>query len=125
MVKVVCDYLGSNVPGLGFWSGNAEVLKLMEWRLPGESVKPKVAGQNRWRDLTTCALIYSSGETEDDRPLVDMFGLTEDQIRRAREDEDILQFVMRGALRKTDFEGVFHAYLYTEEQASLKGFQCK
>lgn len=123
MVKAVCDYLGANVPDLGYWSGNGDVLKLMEWRIAGERVQPKVAGQNRWRKLNKCAFIYSSGPTPEDWPLMEMFDITEEGVRRAREDEDILQFAMRGAIRNAKFEGDFDAYVYTEAQAETLAAQ--
>ena len=121
MLKQVADYLEHQVPSLGFWSGNVEVLKLLEWRARGDSILPKVLGQNKWRDQTSCAFIYSSGPTPEDEPLQLKFGITDEEIRIAREDEDILQFAMRGALRNRDFEGTYDIYLYTEEQAKRLG----
>jgi hypothetical protein len=118
MVKAVCDYLSSFVPDLGFWSGNDEVLKLMEWRVSGDLTRPKVMGQNKWRNLTKCAFIFSSGPTPDDRAIMETFEISEDEVYRAREDEDILQFAMRGAIRKRDFGGRFDVYVYTEDQAN-------
>lgn len=117
MIVRVCDYLAQNVADLGFWSGNADVMDLMEWRLAGDLAPPKVAGRNEWRTLTKCAFIYSSGPTPEDRPFMETFEITEDEVRRAREDEDILQFAMRGAIRNTDFSGSYDVYLYTETQA--------
>ena len=117
MIVRVCDFLAQRVPDLGFWSGNKEVMKLMEWRLEGELVKPRVLGINKLRTLTKCALVYSSGATEDDRPFMDTFEITDAEVRRAREDEDILQFAMRGAIRNADYAGPYDIYLYTEEQA--------
>ena len=40
-------------------------------------------------------------------------------ILRAREEEDILQFVTRGAIRKPSFDGDYDIYLYSERQAEL------
>ena len=116
-LKPVADWLEVNAPQIEFWSGNPEVLKLLEWRVPGEPIKPRVAGINKWRNAKACALIYSSGRTEDDAPLQVVFKLTDDDIRVAREDEDILQFVMRGAVRKPDYSGPYDIYLYSREQA--------
>jgi len=116
-LKVVADWLGVNAPQIEFWSGNPEVLKLLEWRVAGEPLKPRVAGLNKWRDANACALIFSSGRTDDDAPLQAVFELTNDDIRIAREDEDVLQFVMRGAIRKPDFGGAYDIYLYSKEQA--------
>ena len=116
-IKAVCDHLATHVPDLGYWSGNDDVLKLMEWRLAGDCTAPKVAGQNKWRMLTKCAFIYSSQAVPADRPLQETFGISKDEIRAAREDEDILQFAMRGAIRNKDFDGEYDIYLYSQRQA--------
>lgn len=116
-LKAVADWLGANAPHIEFWSGNPEVLKLLDWRVAGEAILPRVAGLNKWREAKACALIYSSGRTDDDAPLQAVFGLTDDDIRIAREDEDTLQFVMRGAIRNPEYDKAYDIYLYTKEQA--------
>jgi hypothetical protein len=117
MIKAVADYLASAEPDLGFWSGNDEVLRLMEWRVPGDRTPSKVMGQNKWRDLTKCAFIFSSGSTPQDRAIMDTFEISESDVLRAREQEDILQFAMRGAIRKPEFGENYDVYVYSEEQA--------
>ncbi|EKY30831.1 hypothetical protein HMPREF0185_00001 [Brevundimonas diminuta 470-4] len=116
-LKAVADWLENNATHIEYWSGNSEVLKLLDWRVAGEPIKPRVAGLNKWRDYKACAFIYSSQKTPDDQPLQDIFGITDDDIRIAREDEDILQFVMRGALRNPEYDGIYDIYLYSKEQA--------
>lgn len=113
----LCDYLVANEPLLGFWSANDPVAQLLEHRVPGIQVKPKVAGQNEYRDLTRCAFIYSARPTPDDAPLKALFGITDEQIQIARQDEDVLQFVMRGAVRMADYAGPYDIYLYSRSQA--------
>ena len=76
-----------------------------------------MAGLNEYRDQTSCAYIYSSKPTKDDEPIMELFGLTADEIRVAREDEDVLQFAMRGAIRNADFGGDYDIYLYRKRQA--------
>lgn len=117
MLSRVAEFLSAQAPDLGFWSGNAEVLKYLQWRIGGERVRPRVAGLNKWRDRTSCALIYSSGATLHDQPFMEAVGITADQVRHAREDEDILQFAMRGAIRNEAFDGSYDIYLYEKEQA--------
>lgn len=117
MIKCVREYMAEHVPDLGYWSGNREVLKLMEWTLSGEMTDPKVAGRNEWRNLNKCAIIYSSRVTPSDRPLQDIFGITDSEISRSREDEDILQFAMRGAVRNPGYSGDYDVYLYSKRQA--------
>ena len=113
----LCDYLVANEPQLGFWSANDPVAHLLEHRVPGEQIRPKVAGQNKFRNLTRCAFIYSAGPTPDDAPLKALFGITDEQIQIARQDEDVLQFVMRGAVRRPDYAGPYDIYLYSRSQA--------
>lgn len=117
MIVKVCDYLAANVPDLGFWSGNNVVKDLMEHRLAGEMIDPKAQGRNEFSDLTSCAFIFSSKPTPNDESLKTLTGITDAQIERAREEEDVLQFVMRGAIRKRDFGGDYDIYLYTKKQA--------
>lgn len=117
MVVQVCDYLTKYVPDLGFWSGNDVVKILMEHRLSGQMIDAKALGRNEYDDLRSCAFIYSSTVTPDDEPLKELAQLTDAQIERAREEEDVLQFAMRGAIRKRDFGGDYDIYLYTKKQA--------
>ena len=88
-----------------------------EERVPGEQVRPKVAGSNKYRALTSCAFIYSSKARPEDAILLDVFGLTREEVERAREREDVWQFVMRGAVRMPDFEGLYTVHLYDLWQA--------
>lgn len=120
MIKAVCDHLSQNVPDIGFWSGNEEVRKLMEWRvgIPDALTAPKVAGSNKYRDLKSCAYIYSSKPLPGDAPLMGtLFGMTKEDVLAAREDEDIHQFVMRGVIRYEHYEGDYDIYLYSKRQA--------
>jgi len=49
--------------------------------------------------------------------IIDLLGLDRDAIRRAREFEDIRQFVMRGAIRRPDYAGTYDIHLYDLAQA--------
>ncbi len=66
---------------------------------------------------TRACNIYSAKPQLDDAPIVDLLGLDRDAIRRAREFEDIRQFVMRGAIRRPDYAGAYDIYLYDLAQA--------
>lgn len=116
-VVQLCDYLVSKRSDLGFWAANEPVAHLLEHRVSGVQLTPKAAGQNAHRDKMSCAYIYSARPTPNDTPLKALFGLTDDQIRVARQDEDILQFVMRGAIRNADYAGEYDIYLYSRTQA--------
>jgi hypothetical protein len=74
-------------------------------------------GINKHRLAQDCAYIFSGKATPNDGPLKVVFGLTDDDIRHAREDDAIAQFVMRGAIRDLDYGGSYAIYLYSRSQA--------
>ena len=113
------DYLVANLPADAFWSGNGIVETVMFGRMKATFINPLVAGLNKHRGATACAMIFSSKATDEDQPLMDVFDLSKEDIRRAREDEAIAQFVMRGAIRNLDSGGAYNIYLYSEKQADL------
>jgi hypothetical protein len=118
-IAQICDFLVANEPNLGFWAGNDVTGTQLDARLNSKPISPKSAGLNRYDDETSCALIYSSKALPADRPAQALFGITEEEIFRAREEEDILQFVMRGAIRRPDFGDDYDIYLYSKRQAKL------
>ncbi|MHB2165862.1 hypothetical protein [Alsobacter sp. R-9] len=101
----------------GYWSANKDAFKFLQG-LPGVRVSPRQEGSNSLSSHTSCALIYSAKATPSDKALKEYLGLTDEDVRLAREDEDIRQFMLRGALRDPTFVGVFTAYLYDREQAA-------
>ncbi|QDM26225.1 hypothetical protein FNL56_09110 [Tardiphaga sp. vice304] len=107
----------SKLHDLGFWSGNEVVRDRFELLLKGKQVSPRQAGTNAYRHLRSCAIIYSNKAQDADSAILEVFGLTKDQIARAREIEDIQQFVMRGAIRNPDFDGLYDIYVYDLWQA--------
>jgi hypothetical protein len=115
-LAAVCRHL-EGVADLGYWSGNEGVIGYFEERLPGEQVRPKVAGSNLYRHHTSCALIYSSKARPEDAVLLDVFGLTREEVERAREREDVWQFCLRGAIREAEFDGTYTVFLYDRWQA--------
>ena len=118
-IAKVCDSLAAKEPRLGFWAANDVVEPLLVGRLNGKPISPKAAGLNVYDDEISCALIYSSKPLEGDKPAKALFDISDDEILRAREEEDILQFVMRGAIRRRHFDGDYDIYLYSKRQAEL------
>jgi hypothetical protein len=112
----ICRYMMA-IGGVGYWSGNEVVRKyLMHW-LPGEMVSPKQAGTNSLIQHTSCAMLYSNKAQEADEAILEVFGLNKEDIRRAREVEDTIQFLMRGSIRRPDYGGGYDVYLYSLDQA--------
>ena len=113
----VQNWMSANVPSLGFWSGNEVVRDSFEHRMPGVLALPKVAGLNLYREAISCAFIYSSKALPEDQTLQQIFDLSADEVNAAREGEDLIQFVMRGAIRNADFGGQYDIYVYSLDQA--------
>ena len=105
------------IGGPGYWSSNDAIRLVFRARFPGEWCSPKQAGTNGLIRHTSCLYIYSAKPQMDDAPIIDLLGLDRDVIRRAREFEDIRQFVLRGALRRPDYAGTYDIYLYDLAQA--------
>jgi hypothetical protein len=103
--------------GLGYWTGNDLVRQRFEMSVSGLMVSPKQAGTNEYRHLTSCGAVYSNKLQASDAPLVEVFDLSREDIERARQTEDIEQFIMRGAIRCPDFGGEYDIYLYDRWQA--------
>jgi hypothetical protein len=122
-IKQCCDALEAHLPASGYWSGNEVVQHLMEHRAPGSLIAPMAMGLNKHRAAEACAFIFSGKATPADEPIMSAFGLTKDEIRAAREEDAITQFVMRGAIRDSDYDGQYTIYLYEEGQATrLQGY---
>jgi hypothetical protein len=104
---------------IGYWSGNTLVRERLMYGFDdtvSQEVSPRVEGTNTLKDKTSCAFIYSSKKQDGDQPIMDIFGIDAADIEKAREEEDIFQFVMRGAPRNPEYEGDYHVYLYSEDQ---------
>ncbi len=101
----------------GYWSCNATVRPYFRHRLGGEWCEPRQAGTNLLRNQTSCAYIYSNKAQESDRPILELFDFDREIIMQSRENEDIFQFAMRGAIRTPCYSGLYNVYLYSESQA--------
>ena len=110
-------WLSSNLPKDCFWSGNEVVRNQFEHRIQGTMTTPKLAGLNQHRHATSCVFIYSSKCVPQDATLRDIFELSAGEIRAAREDEDVFQYVSRGAIRDPDYGGAYEVLLYDLPQA--------
>lgn len=117
-LKAIGQRIRDQFDDLGFWSGNETVqLVLSHYISAKKPIPAKVAGVNEFEQMTSCAFLYSSKATPEDAALVEALGLTECQIREAREDEDIFQFAFRGAIRRPEYGGDYDVYLFSEAQA--------
>ena len=103
--------------GVEFWSGNDVVRKLLEGKFAGEMERPKLAGLDKFESMKSVAFIYSSKAVPADAVLQELLGLSVQDITAMREDEDVRQFVSRGAIRDAKYGGTYDVYLYDVRQA--------
>lgn len=101
----------------GYWTCNAAIKSYFVWRFPGAWCLPKQSGSNALRHHRSCAIIYSGKAQISDEPLFDMLGVDRDDVQAAREDEDVYQFALRGAIRNPDYAGNYDIYVYDDRQA--------
>lgn len=103
----------------GYFACNSEVVAYFRHRLKAVMCKPKQAGTNKLIEHTSCAYIYSNKPQDADKAILQVFDLDASQILQARESEDIIQFVLRGAPRDPNYEGAYDVYLYGQDQAEM------
>lgn len=116
-LKAIAAHVRSGAPKLGFWSGNQEAISCLDHYISDDAAAPpKLAGLNRFDRAQSCAILYSAKATKEDDVLIRVMGLTHEQIRAAREDEDIFQFTYRGAIRRPDFDGPYDAFVFSRQQ---------
>jgi hypothetical protein len=101
----------------GYWSCNHEVRLLLIHRFGGDACAPRQAGTNSLRHHKSCAFIYSNKAQAADSAILDFLDLDSNTITHVRENEDIAQFVMRGAIRNPSYDGTYDIYLYDRHQA--------
>lgn len=102
----------------GFWSCNEAIRNFFWHRFAGATLcAPKQAGSNALRAHTACVMIYSAKAQGGDTSILDVLDLDHNDIRSAREYEDIYQFALRGAIRNADYAGDYDIYIYGRDQA--------
>lgn len=101
----------------GFWAANEGVVPYFRHRFNGTRCQPKQAGTNSLIDQTACAMVYSNKAQNSDAASIEVLGLDSEAIRSAREEEDVFQFVLRGAIRDSSYGGTYRVYLHDLHQA--------
>lgn len=112
----VSEYL-QQVGFAGYWSSNQEIKPYFRHRFGGVAVEPRQAGTNGLRDHMACAYIYSNKAQPAEQAILKLLDLDIAAVSVAREQEDIIQFAMRGAIRDPSYGGTYEVYLYSKDQA--------
>lgn len=117
-LAAIADHVRTQSPDLGYWSGNAIAKVAMSHRISvTQPSKARLAGRDDMMALQSCAFIYSSKASAHLKPILSLLRLTQEEVRQSAEDEDIFQFVFRGAIRRPEFDGRYPIYLFSKQQA--------
>jgi hypothetical protein len=104
-----------------FWSANLH--ELIKRSLPGLRLKPKVAGSDSYKHFTCASFIYTAKPSQAEVEAFARYGITFEEIVRARQNEDLVQFLWRSALRVPDDTRDVEFRVYDLAQALfLNGF---
>jgi hypothetical protein len=116
------DWIRANSqPTNHYYSANLGVLKALT--LPGEKLQPKVCGSDAYKHLTCASFIYTAKPSTAEEQAFGMYGITRDEVIRARQNEDLVQFLWRSWLRVPDDTRDGEFRVYDREQAEfLKAF---
>ncbi|MBO1908289.1 hypothetical protein J4G37_25785 [Microvirga sp. 3-52] len=116
------DWIMQNTdPENHFWSANLDALRRVN--LPGQKLQPKVAGSDAYKHLTCASFIYTAKPSRAEVEAFARYGITYDEIVRARQNEDLVQFLWRSALRVPDDTRDVEFRVYDLAQATfLKEF---
>lgn len=101
----------------GFWAANEAAVPYFRHRFNGTRCQPKQAGTNSLIHHTASMAIYSNKAQNSDAASIEVLGLDNEAIRSAREEEDVFQFVLRGAIRDPSYGGTYRVYLHDWHQA--------
>jgi hypothetical protein len=104
-----------------FYSANLAALKPLD--LPGLKLQPKVSGADEHKHLTCATFLYSAKPSKAEVQALELYGVTYNEVVRARQDEDLIQFFWRSSLRVPDDPRGCEFRVYDHAQAAfLKTF---
>jgi hypothetical protein len=96
------------------WSCNLNAKTL---NLPGRKLRPKVSGADEYKRFSCASFIYSAKPTKLEEEAFALHDISRADIIRAREREDLVQFLGRTSWRVPDSQGEIDFRVYDHEQA--------
>lgn len=105
------DWIRANSqPTNHYYSANVDTLKAVT--LPGEKLQPKVCGSDAYKHITCASFIYTAKPSAAEEKAFELYGITRNEIIRARQNEDLIQFLWRSWLREPNDtrDGEFRVY---------------
>lgn len=118
-IGTVARWIADNTPvAQHMFASNKEIeAALTQARVMGLRLTPCVAGLNDYDDLEHSTILFSAKLSPQERKALALFGIDEEEVRRSREFEAILQFLFRSAVRRPEFDGTCYWNVYDGEQA--------
>jgi hypothetical protein len=118
-IGAVARWIAANTPASEhIFASNKEIeAALIQAQVLGLRLAPCVAGLNDYDRYDQASILFSAKLAPQERKALAMFGIDEDDVRRSREFETVLQFLFRSAIRRSEFDGTLYWNVYDGEQA--------
>ncbi|MGG5890994.1 hypothetical protein ACLF3G_28340 [Falsiroseomonas sp. HC035] len=118
-IGAVSRWIADNTPAAQhmFACNNEIEAAVTQARVMGLRLTPCVAGSNDYDDFEHATMLFSAKISPQERKALTMFGIDEEEVRRSREFEAVLQFLFRSAIRRPEFDGTVYWNVYDGEQA--------
>jgi hypothetical protein len=118
-IRAVAEWIAANAPADShmFAANRAVEPALMQARVKGLRLTPCVAGSNDYDDIEHASILFSAKVSPQEEKALVLFEIDEDEVRRSREFEAVLQFCFRCIIRKPEFDGTCFWNVYDGEQA--------
>jgi hypothetical protein len=100
-----------------FYSANVGALARIN--IPGVKLRPKVSGSNEFRHFTCATLFYTAKPSKAELEALGLYSIGYDEVVRARQNEDLVQFFWRSSLRVPDDARACEFRVYDRAQATF------
>lgn len=115
-VQKVFDWINENITSKYYYTVNSDMKE--HFSLNGTFISPDTRGSNEYQDYNTCVWMASMKPTPVESKICEKcFGITKQQVLKAREYESLYQFCNRSALRKYESDSTVSIYVFDEAQA--------
>jgi hypothetical protein len=104
-------WIASNTdPDNHYYSANLDALNRLD--LPGLKLQPKVCGSDEYKHFTCASFLYTAKPSCAEVEALSRYGITYEDVVRARQNEDLVQFLWRSWLRVPEDgrDGEFRVY---------------
>lgn len=116
----VAEWIAKNSDNNHIWTCNAAREGVFgAVPIKGQRLTPRQHGSDDFKHISTASVVYSAKLNPSEVPVFARLGITPEQVQRAREREDILQFSLRTSLRDPASTQPVEIRVYDRQQATF------